>query len=568
MNSGLGGPAGYGENVFSTSTLTAGNLDDGSILVDITSVFGGGGLDYFGTNYTGIYINSNGLITFDAPETAYTPVGVSGYTSPAIAPFWSDVDISKGGEIYWDLDPANGTVTITWLDVAPYTGSGTNSFQMVITDTGGGDFSVEFIYENIEWTNGFTGDATTGFTDGGANDTELPGSGDPAALINYETADLGNGDPLGTWETDVSGGTILVSDGIVSGTSGDDIIDASYDGDPENDFVDGGDGTGPNRNEDTIQAGAGNDTIFAGDEDDTVFGGTGNDTIDGGTGADTIRGQRGDDIITVAEGDDARGQSGDDTFLVTDLGEAGSASINIVGGNAGQTLGDTLNFQGLISAGDITFTGGGTSSGFATLADGTVVNFSQIENIIICFTAGTRIETPLGALEIDDLSVGDLVLTQDNGPQPIRWIGKRTVPAVGKLAPVRIKAGVFENARDVVVSPQHRMLWQGWQSELMFSQSEVLVAAKHLINGSTVVRENVSEVTYVHLMFDRHEIVFAEGAATESFFPGETGLDAVSDAAREELFSIFPEIRSMPETYGAPARLCLRGYEARLLDTA
>ena len=565
MNTGLGGPAGYGENVFSTSTLTAGNLDDGSILVDITSVFGGGGLDYFGTNYTGIYINSNGLITFDAPETAYTPVGISGYTSPAIAPFWSDVDINKGGEIYWDLDPANGTITITWLDVAPYTGSGTNSFQMVITDTGGGDFAVEFIYEDIQWTNGFTGDATTGFTDGGANDTELPGSGDPAALIDYETADLGNGDPLGTWETDVSGGTILVSDGIVSGTSGDDIIDASYDGDPENDFVDGGDGTGPNRNEDVIEAGAGNDTVFAGDEDDTVFGGQGDDTIHGGTGADTIRGQQGDDTIHVAEGDDARGQGGDDTFLVTDFGETGSANITIVGGNASETLGDTLNFQGLISPGDITFTGGGTTAGFATLADGSVVTFSQIENIIICFTSGTRISTPHGQRDIDTLAAGDLVITKDHGVQPIRWIGKRTVPAVGKFAPVRIKARAFDNDRDLIVSPQHRMLCQGWQSELMFSEREVFATAKHLINGSSVVREDVDEVTYVHMMFDQHEIVFAENTASESFFPGTTGLDAVEEEAREELFQIFPEIRSMPESYGPPARVCLRGFEAELL---
>ena len=101
---GLGGPAGYGENVFSTSTLAAGNLDDGSILVDVTSVFGVAGINFFGTSYTGIYLNTNGLITFSSPVTAYTPIAIEGYGSPAIAPFWSDVDINKGGEIYWDRE--------------------------------------------------------------------------------------------------------------------------------------------------------------------------------------------------------------------------------------------------------------------------------------------------------------------------------------------------------------------------------------------------------------------------------------------------------------------------------
>ena len=157
MVSGLGGPAGYGENVFSTSTLAAGNLDDGSILVDVTSVFGGAGINFFGTPYTGIYLNTNGLIIFSSPVTAYTPIAIEGYGSPAIAPFWSDVDINKGGEIYWDLDPTAGTFTITWLNVAPYTGTGTNSFQMILKDMGSGDFSVEFIYDDIQWTNGYRG---------------------------------------------------------------------------------------------------------------------------------------------------------------------------------------------------------------------------------------------------------------------------------------------------------------------------------------------------------------------------------------------------------------------------
>lgn len=572
MNTGLGGPAGYGENVFSTSALTAGNLDDGSILVDVTSVFGATGIDYYGTDYTGIYINSNGLVTFDSPNTSFTGIGIDGFGSPAIAPFWSDVDLNKGGEIYWDLDPANGTVTVTWDGVAPFSGTGSNSFQMILSDTGDGNFSVEFIYENIDWTEGYggAGPATAGFTDGGSNLTTIPGSGDATALTQFDSTDFGNGDPDGTWESDVVGGVTLSSDGIVSGTSGDDVIDASYAGDPENDFVDGADGTGPNRNEDVISAGAGNDTISAGDGDDSVFGGTGDDIIDGGTGADTLRGEAGDDTITVAQGDTATGGDGDDTFLVTDLGEPGIPTITITGGEGDETDGDTLNFQDLVGIGGVIYTNtdnaAGGLSGVATLLDGTVVNFSEIENVIICFTAGTRIATPYGQRPIETLDIGDIVLTKGNGPQPIRWIGKRTVPAIGKLAPIRIKAGVFANTRDLLVSPQHRMIYDGWKSQLNFNQDEVLVAAKHLVNDDTVIRETADEVTYIHIMFDQHEIVFAENAASESFFPGTSGLDAVEHEAREELFSIFPELRSMPTAFGPTARMCLRQFEAQLLN--
>ena len=123
MNSGLGGPAGYGENVYSTSPKVAGNNDDGSIEIDVTSVFGEDGINFFGTEYTSLYVNSNGLITFDSPETSYTPSGISGLGEPAIAPFWSDVDVSKGGEIYWDVDEDSEQITITWEKVAPYMGN-------------------------------------------------------------------------------------------------------------------------------------------------------------------------------------------------------------------------------------------------------------------------------------------------------------------------------------------------------------------------------------------------------------------------------------------------------------
>ena len=296
-----------------------------------------------------------------------------------------------------------------------------------------------------------------------------------------------------------------------------------------------------------------------------------NDTLDGGTGADTMHGQAGDDQITVAEGDSATGGDGDDTFIVTDLGEAGASGITVVGGEGDETVGDTLDFNGQLDWGSLNITNAddaaGGLSGTATLKDGTVVTFSEIETII-CFTAGTLIRTPHGPRKVEDLRPGDLVVTRDNGVQPVRWAGRRTVRAEGGLAPVRIRAGALGNSRDLLVSPQHRLLYRGPETALYFHQPEVLVAAKGLVNGRAVTTQPGGLVTYVHLMFDRHEIVFAEDMATESFYPGATGLDAIEDAAREELFTVFPELRSNTGGYGPTARFCVTPREAALLRVA
>ena len=151
MNSGLGGAAGFGETVFSTATKTAGGNDDGSIQIDVTPAFGSDGINLFGTSYTDIYVNSNGLITFEGPNTSPSISSLESLSEPAIAAFMPDINIDNGGEIYVDVDSATGKVTITWEDVAPFSGSGTNSFQVVLTNTGNGDFEIEYIFEDIEY---------------------------------------------------------------------------------------------------------------------------------------------------------------------------------------------------------------------------------------------------------------------------------------------------------------------------------------------------------------------------------------------------------------------------------
>lgn len=209
INTGLGGPQGVGEGSFRGSPLTSGNYDDGSIQVNITSVFGPQGISYFGTNYTSIYINTNGLITFAGPQTSYTPTALANVTYPAIAAFWTDINITSGtangtNNIYWDLDPASGRVTITWLGVRAYqnpSSQGTNTFQVVLQHTQGGNFEIDLIYQQIQWTNGYTGIAQTGMTNGGAIDYVLPGSGNAAALLGYPNAGLDPGETNGVWST-------------------------------------------------------------------------------------------------------------------------------------------------------------------------------------------------------------------------------------------------------------------------------------------------------------------------------------------------------------------------------
>ena len=324
----------------------------------------------------------------------------------------------------------------------------------------------------------------------------------------------------------------------------------------------------------TISGEGGFDILTGGSADDVIYGGDGGDLLTGGAGADSLIGDAGNDVITFSEGDTVAGGTGDDTFVAEDLGEPTNGTITVTGGSGGETtrLGDTLQLGGLadlstlvkISDG-INADGNETFHGSVTMDDGTILNFSEIENII-CFTPGTRIATPKGARDIATLRVGDLVVTRDHGLQPIRWIQSRTVPALENFAPIRIRPGVVTGQeRDLLVSPQHRMMFQGYRAELLFGESEVLIAAKHLVDGRLVTQDAGGNVTYIHMMFDEHEVVYAEGAATESFHPGDVGLTAISDPARDELFALFPELRTNVNGYGQTARRCLKRHEADLL---
>ena len=179
----------------------------------------------------------------------------------------------------------------------------------------------------------------------------------------------------------------------------------------------------------------------------------------------------------------------------------------------------------------------------------------------VCFAKGTLIETPTGPQFIETLKIGDTVNTLDDGPQPIRWIGHRSVPGGDKNAPVVIAAGALGNIRTLTVSQNHRMLVTGATAELLFGQSEILVAAKHLVNGATIRIVPRSQVTYYHLLCDAHQIVFAEGCPTETLLPGAEALATVDPESREELLRLMPRLKGKGRD-GALSRYTLTGAEA------
>lgn len=193
---------------------------------------------------------------------------------------------------------------------------------------------------------------------------------------------------------------------------------------------------------------------------------------------------------------------------------------------------------------------------------------------VICFTPGTMIATPDGARRVADLREDDLILTKDDGPQPIRWMGHRRMTGarfvtMPELRPIRIRSGAMgidQPDGDLWVSPEHRMLLRGKMAEALFNTDEVLVAAKDLVNDSTIVVDRlIPEVTYVHILLDRHQIVFANGLESESFHPATMPVDAVALDQRDALLDRVPGIDRDPSVYGAFTRRRLSSAEAAIL---
>ena len=191
-----------------------------------------------------------------------------------------------------------------------------------------------------------------------------------------------------------------------------------------------------------------------------------------------------------------------------------------------------------------------------------------------CFVGGTMIEIPSGEAPIEHLFVGDAIVTRDNGIQTISWIGKRTMSMDinPRHIPIRISANALGNGlpkRDLLVSPQHRILVTDWRAELMFGASEVLVAAKHLVNDTDIrVATDLDEFEYYHILFESHQTVFSEGLPTESFHPGDMAMRSLSEDSRAEVLELFPELANDVASYGPTTHRSLKAFEAKALQSA
>lgn len=250
---------------------------------------------------------------------------------------------------------------------------------------------------------------------------------------------------------------------------------------------------------------------------------------------------------------------------LSEIGEGLASQLDSIGDSLGLIAGAPFRLAAAAVRGAADLT--------QTVIDRVTLNVAEGDGQldVVCFGRGTLILTANGEVAIEDLSVGDLVMTRDRGPQPIRWIGSRklgtmSLAAHPNLRPIRIKAGALGEglpATDLLVSPQHRVLVRSKIALKMFGTPEVLVAAKQLVLLDGIdIADDVAEVEYFHMLFDRHEVVISNGAETESLYTGPQALTSVGKAALEEIFTLFPELTD-PSYIPQPARLLPSGRQAR-----
>lgn len=309
---------------------------------------------------------------------------------------------------------------------------------------------------------------------------------------------------------------------------------------------------------DLIEGSADPDYLEGGDGDDTLIGYGGNDTLVGGKGSDTFvfgDGFDHDIILDFTPGEDRLEFRSDEIQTWDDVVDRLSADED---GNALITLddGSTLSLIGV--------------SPEKLKQDDVYIG----DDPIPCFTPGTLIRTARGLVPVEALRIGDLVVTLDKGLVPLRWIGQRDLSAQylrhsPDLHPVRIEAGALGGghpARDLVVSPEHRVVVAGAVVQLCVGEYEVLVAAKDLVGQPGITQVMPDGVSYIHIMFDAHHIIDSDGAWTESFQPSNLTINAIDRAARAEILALFPELaQAKGRRAFASARPVLAAHEIRSL---
>jgi hypothetical protein len=192
--------------------------------------------------------------------------------------------------------------------------------------------------------------------------------------------------------------------------------------------------------------------------------------------------------------------------------------------------------------------GGGGGVGNSDTLDVTV---SIAPGVVPCFVAGTFIRTARGEVRVEELRIGDLVLNREGWPCPVVWIGarrlsRRQLEAAPHLAPVRIRRNAFGEGRpyaDLLVSPQHRVMVDGWRAELLLGRERALAHAVHLVDGGRVaIAAPEGDVHYLHFCLQSHDIVWSNGLCTETLLLGRMALRGYDARSVSELLLLFPEL--------------------------
>lgn len=194
---------------------------------------------------------------------------------------------------------------------------------------------------------------------------------------------------------------------------------------------------------------------------------------------------------------------------------------------------------------------------------------------VICFAQGTFLRSPFGSKPIEAFRPGDLLQTKDNGVKPVLWSGKREMSGarlhvMPHLRPIRFHAGALGQGRpdqELLVSPHHRMLVTGPVARDLFGSDEILVSAKDLVDGKDVqLAYALRSVTYHHLLLEEHQIVFANGLASESFHPAMADFASLTAHDQQNLLYLLPKVAQRPDLYGQHARRSLNPAEVSILN--
>lgn len=380
------------------------------------------------------------------------------------------------------------------------------------------------------------------------------------------------------------GSNAIISNDIVYAGGGDDTIwggggddyllfgsgnDVVYGGDG-NDTIDDIGGTqleGAN----TIYGDAGNDTIYTGGSNDTLYGGTGDDALHGEGGDDTLVGGDGNDYLfaDIGDKDVIVAGAGNDTIFGFDLADPdvdGYTNTQIDVSGLTNLSGDAVKASDVSVVDDgngnakLIFPNGETIVlwGIAPTSVDTGIELNSIG--IPCFTAGTLIKTMRGEVPVEFLRPGDMVITRDNGPQELLWSGMRRLnarelDAAPHLRPIWLAPGDFGGERGLLISPQHAV-----EVDIPDrGRAPRFVRARHLARlkgGKVRVAHGMRKVTYAHLLFAEHQVIYSNGIATESFYPGDIAINSLSPSSRRELEALLPDFGRLAATvyYGDTAR--------------